>query len=303
MPAFERVVKSWKPDWIVVVGDVNATCAASITAKKEHVQLAHIEAGLRSRDRTMPEEINRIVTDRLSDLLFTPDEEADQNLRKEGVPESAIHRVGNIMIDTLEANRPKAARLKLTDVISRNLVPGRTDLDTSCLSKGYAVLTLHRPSNVDDPGILESLVRFFVDELTQTMPLLWTLHPRTRKQLETLGLWKTIVSCPALFLLEPLGYLEMLKLNLDARIMLTDSGGLQEECCVLGTPCITLRENTERPITLRQNGGTAELAGHDIAEIRRLFSAMKDASRHESRPPLWDGRTAERIVEVFLKLA
>lgn len=301
--ALEPIVKEWTPNWIVVVGDVNATCAAAITAKKEHVNLAHIEAGLRSFDRTMPEEINRIVTDRLSDLCFTPDEGADQNLRNEGTPDTAIRRVGNIMIDTLEANRAKAATMSIQDICSRNQVPDGPARSVAALKDGFTVLTLHRPSNVDDRGVLKSLVHFFVEELAREMPLVWTLHPRTRKQLEGDGLWDEVVSCPSLFLLEPLDYLEMFRLNLGARVMLTDSGGLQEECCVLGTPCITLRENTERPVTLREHGGTAELAGHDPAAIRRLFHAMKNLPRRESRPPLWDGHTAERIVEVFLKLA
>jgi len=336
MEALEKILKTWKPDWVVVVGDVNATCAAAITAKKEHVKLAHIEAGLRSFDRAMPEEINRIVTDRLSDLLFTPDEIADLNLKNEGMPNEAIRRVGNVMIDTLEANRERAAELDLKTIIESNLikptprsadpsqggdqrkvpsiggVPGLSAVALSGvegakaegrgglnLQNGYAVLTLHRPSNVDDRATLESLVRLFQDDVATAMPLLWTLHPRTRKQLETWGLLPAISSCPSIVLLEPLGYLEMLKLNLGARVMLTDSGGLQEECCVLGTPCITLRTNTERPVTLRENGGTAELAGSDVGRIRRLFAAMKDAPRRESRPPLWDGHTAERIVEVF----
>jgi len=238
----------------------------------------------------MPEEINRIVTDRLSDLLFTPDEIADANLKHEGMPPEAIHRVGNIMIDTLEANRERAARLNVGDIVPRNAPP---------LKNGYAVLTLHRPANVDDPAILTSLVRLMTDELAPALPILWTLHPRTRKQLEAVGLWASLVACPSLVLLEPLGYLEMLRLNLGARVMLTDSGGLQEECCVLGTPCITLRPNTERPVTLREKGGTAELAGSDVGRIRALFATMKDAPRRASCPPLWDGHTAERIVDVF----
>ena len=300
MIALEGVVKAWKPDWMVVVGDVNATCAASITAKKEHVKLAHIEAGLRSFDPTMPEEINRIVTDRLSDLLFTPDETADRNLRAEGVADAAIKRVGNIMIDTLEANRARAEAMDVKAIVDSNLIrpAGRGELS---LDRGYAVLTLHRPSNVDDRPVLESLVRFFLDELAPAMPLVWVLHPRTRKQLELFGLWHTVVSCPAVLLVEPLGYVEMVRLNLGARLMLTDSGGLQEECCVLGTPCITLRENTERPVTLRANGGTAELAGHDINKIRQLFGIFRNLPRRPSRPPLWDGRTAERIVAAFLE--
>lgn len=302
MIAFEPVLKEWCPDWVVVVGDVNATCACAITARKEQVKLAHIEAGLRSFDMTMPEEINRMVTDCLSDLLFTPDEIAGQNLRNEGVAEERIKFVGNIMIDTLEANREEAAGLDVDRIIADNLVSESQSV--SSLSDGnYAVLTLHRPSNVDSRDVLEPLVRYFVDELAGEMPLVWSIHPRTRKQLELFDLWEAVTSCEAVVLVQPLGYRELLRLNLGARVILTDSGGLQEECCVLGTPCITLRYNTERPITLRDKGGVCELAGNDVSKIRKLFSELKAAPRKEFRPPLCDGRTSERIVELFVGIA
>lgn len=297
MIAFEKVVRQWKPDWIVVVGDVNATCACSITAKKEHIKLAHIEAGLRSFDETMPEEINRLVTDRLSDILFTPDEIADQNLRNEGVPESKIVRVGNIMIDTLEERRQEAMQLDPIKIISDNKLSEGGSLPD--VLDEYALMTLHRPSNVDDRDILTRLVRYFINEVTKKLPLVWSLHPRTRKQLEVFGLWSDVLLCPGIILVNPLGYLEMLRLNSGARIMLTDSGGLQEECCVLGTPCITLRENTERPVTLVKNGGLSELAGNDVDKIEEAFRSMLKISRREFRPELWDGNTATRIVNTF----
>jgi UDP-N-acetylglucosamine 2-epimerase (non-hydrolysing) len=296
-------VREWKPDWVVVVGDVNATCAASITAAKELVKVAHIEAGLRSFDRAMPEEINRLVTDRLSDLLFTTDEIADSNLHSEGVSPGRIRRVGNIMIDTLEKHRAAAAALETAEIVSANLLDGVVGKDVNMIGNGFAVLTLHRPSNVDDRNALERMVKFFTEELSREIPLVWTLHPRTRKRLEDFNLWKSAASCPGIFLVEPLGYREMLKLNIEACAVFTDSGGLQEECCVLGTPCITLRENTERPITLIEHGGVSVLTGNDVTRIRNAFAAAKKSSGEESRPPLWDGHTAERIVEVFTEVA
>lgn len=296
MMAFEKVVRAREPDWIVVVGDVNATCACAITAKKEHRRLAHIEAGLRSFDMEMPEEINRIVTDRLADLLFTPDTMAGDNLRKEGVPEERIKCVGNIMIDTLEKNRARAQALNLPAIVKANLLDKNREADVPRLSQGYAVLTLHRPSNVDDRAVLEPLIRYFCDDLAPGLPLLWTLHPRTKKHLEDFGLWKSVGDAPGVFLLEPLGYREMLRLNMDADIMFTDSGGLQEECCVLGTPCVTLRYNTERPVTLTEHGGVSVLTGNDIDAIRAACQSMRGKRKPSSRPPLWDGDTAARIV-------
>lgn len=296
MIEFERVVRSWKPDWVVVVGDVNATCACSITAKKEHVGLAHIEAGLRSFDLEMPEEINRMVTDRLSDLLFTPDEIADQNLVDEGVPKSKIKRVGNIMIDTLEENLPAAGKIIVQQIVQENLITSVGNRNLGLEDGDYAVLTLHRPSNVDDEVTLTSLTGFLVDELPSFAPLVWTLHPRTRKQLQRFGLWDAVASCERILLVEPLGYLEMLRLNIGARLLLTDSGGLQEECCITGTPCLTLRDNTERPVTLRENGGVCSLAGNQVTRVREVFSEQIRMPKLQSRPPLWDGHTADRIV-------
>jgi UDP-N-acetylglucosamine 2-epimerase (non-hydrolysing) len=296
MIAFEKVLRQQKPDWVVVVGDVNATCACSITAKKEHVRLAHIEAGLRSVDMTMPEEINRLVTDRISDLLFTPDRLSGENLRREGVSEEKIVFAGNIMIDTLEAQRDRALGYRVEDIVSRNGINGRMPEGPPVNGREYALLTLHRPSNVDDPAILASIVDFLTDELSRQLVLLWSIHPRTQKQLRAFGLWEQVLRTKDIVPLEPLGYHELLRLNMDAAMVLTDSGGLQEECCVLGTPCLTLRWNTERPVTLRQHGGAGVLVGNDVVTIRQTCREVLHSGRAPSRPELWDGQTAQRIV-------
>jgi UDP-N-acetylglucosamine 2-epimerase (non-hydrolysing) len=302
MMAFEKVLQAEKPDWVVVVGDVNATLACSVTAKKEWIRCCHIEAGLRSGDMSMPEEINRLVTDRLSDLLLTPDELSSDNLRREGVPEEKIRFVGNIMIDTLEAQRSKAAQLDPVRIIRAALLDQNSA--ESCLSLdagNYALITLHRPSNVDDPVILESLLDFLCREVCKDMPLIWPLHPRTGNNLKRFNLWDRMLETPNLFLLNPLGYLEMLRLNMDAAVMLTDSGGLQEECCVLGTPCLTLRWNTERPVTLREHNGASVLVGNDVDRIRREYRKAIGQPRKATRPELWDGRTAQRCLQAILE--
>jgi UDP-N-acetylglucosamine 2-epimerase (non-hydrolysing) len=321
MIEFEKVLRKIKPDWVVVVGDVNATLACSVTAKKEHVKCCHIEAGLRSGDLKMPEEINRLVTDRLSDLLLIPDKLSGDNLRKEGRPESSIKFVGNIMIDTLEENRGKAGNLRIEEIIRRNRIeygvsdtlsqiPGQAGNDRSGgvtspkpTSKGdpYVVLTLHRPSNVDQRETLEPIVNFLCDEVAAEMILMWTLHPRTEKNLKNFGLWDKVIATENIMLLHPINYHEMLRLNMDAKMILTDSGGLQEECTVLGTPCITLRWNTERPITLREHGGASVIVGNDINHIRKEFQETLLLERKPFRPELWDGRTAERCLKEILE--
>jgi UDP-N-acetylglucosamine 2-epimerase (non-hydrolysing) len=299
MMAFEKVVQAEKPDWVVVVGDVNATLACSVTAKKEWVKCCHIEAGLRSGDMTMPEEVNRLVTDRLSDLLLTPDLLSSENLRREGVAEEKIKFVGNIMIDTLEAQRSKAEKLVIDQIVEKNALPGQPGVDVAPGSP-YGVMTLHRPSNVDHPDVFTGIFNFLVTEVVEEMPLFWPVHPRARQKMQEFGLWQRALACPGLVLLEPLGYHEMLRLNMDARIMLTDSGGLQEECTVLGTSCLTLRWNTERPVTLREHGGASVLVGNNVDRIREEYKNTLSSERRPVRPELWDGRTAERCLMAIL---
>ena len=304
MIEFEKVVKAEKPDWVVVLGDVNATCACSITAKKEHVKCAHIEAGLRSRDMDMPEEINRLVTDRLSDLLFTPDRLSNANLKAEGVPGEKVKFVGNIMIDTLERERSKAEVLDLAAIVRENLVDelqagGR--VMPALADRGYVAMTMHRPSNVDQRETLVPAMRFFLDEVAKEWPIVWAIHPRAQKMLKEFGLWDEVAANPNMILVKPLGYHAMLRLNMGARLFMTDSGGLQEECCVLGTPCLTMRWNTERPITLMENGGASILVGNAVEKIRAAYRQQINAERHAMRPELWDGKTAERIAKVLVE--
>ena len=296
MIEFEKVVRAEKPDWVIVVGDVNAICAGSIVAKKEHVKLAHIEAGLRSGDITMPEEVNRLVADRLSDLLLTPDRISNANLEKEGVPNEKIKFVGNIMIDTLENEREKAKKINSSAIIEKNLL---TKINTipQIENDKYAVVTLHRPSNVDNKEILSHIVDFLSDEVAKDIPVIWSIHPRTQKNLIEFGLMEKLSSNPKMILLHPLGYHSMLRLNMHARAVLTDSGGLQEECTVLGTPCLTLRWNTERPITLKEHGGASVLVGNNIERIREEYLKTLTFVRNPVKPELWDGKTAERIVK------
>lgn len=302
MIAFEKVLRAEKPDWVVVLGDVNATCACSITAKKEHVKCAHIEAGLRSRDMDMPEEVNRLVTDRLSDLLFTPDRLSNANLKAEGVADEKVRFVGNIMIDTLEREREKAAALDVNEIVRQNLVEELLGRDVPSLAeRGYVAMTMHRPSNVDQRETLEPAMRFFLDEIAKEYPIVWAIHPRAQKMLKQFGLWEEVVANPNMILVKPLGYHAMLRLNMGARLFMTDSGGLQEECCVLGTPCLTMRWNTERPITLMENGGASILVGNAVEKIRDAYRSQIDAPRHAMRPELWDGHTAERIADELVQ--
>jgi UDP-N-acetylglucosamine 2-epimerase (non-hydrolysing) len=306
MIEFEKVLQRERPDWVVVVGDVNATLACSVTAKKEHVQCCHIEAGLRSGDIRMPEEVNRLVTDRLSDLLLTPDRLSNRNLEDEGVEAGRIRFVGNIMIDTLEAQREKAEQLQLNMIISENLfepAPGKPGADLPEIkAEKYGVMTLHRPSNVDTKEIFEPIIDFLASEVAADFQLIWPVHPRAVKQMKEFGLYEKVRANRNLVLLHPIGYHEMLKLNMGARIMLTDSGGLQEECTVLGTPCLTLRWNTERPVTLREHGGASVLVGNNIDRIRDEFRNTMQLQRKPVRPELWDGKTAERCLEAIIEL-
>lgn len=300
MIEFEKVLKTEKPDWVVVVGDVNATLACSVTAKKEWIKVCHIEAGLRSGDITMPEEVNRLVTDRLSDLLLTPDHISNENLAKEGTSPERVVFVGNIMIDTLETNREKSARLVVKNIILNNLISNYTLHSEIPMDEHFGVITLHRPSNVDQKEVLEPIVRFLMDEVTNDLTLLWPIHPRTKKQLQSFGLYNEIAAHPRMILLEPLGYFDMLRLNMGAKVMLTDSGGLQEECTILGTPCLTLRWNTERPVTLKEYGGASVLVGNNVNRIREEYNEALKKQRTPVRPPLWDGQTAGRCLQAIL---
>ncbi|HUG92004.1 MAG TPA: UDP-N-acetylglucosamine 2-epimerase (non-hydrolyzing) [Planctomycetaceae bacterium] len=279
MTAFEQALVAHAPDLVLVYGDVNSTLAAALVCAKLGVPAGHVEAGLRSFDRSMPEEINRIVTDRLADLLFTPSRDGDENLRNEGVPRRRIHCVGNVMIDTLVRLLPRAERPPL---------PGLRD--------GYALVTLHRPSNVDDPAMLRRILAALV-ELSGECPLVFPVHPRTRQRIAAQG-----IDVPAdgrFTLLEPVGYTEMLALERDARAVITDSGGVQEETTYLGVPCLTLRENTERPVTVVL--GTNVLIGGDMDRLKVEFGAVLEGRAKIGRiPPLWDGRAGERIAEVVV---
>lgn len=299
MIEFEKILRCEKPDWVVVVGDVNATLACSVTAKKENIKCCHIEAGLRSGDMSMPEEINRLVTDRLSDLLLTPDRFSSENLRHEGVPEHRIRFVGNIMIDTLEANRHKASSTSLKDIVERNALGNHCFL-TELQDENYTVMTLHRPSNVDNQEVFSALVHFLIQEVTNDMPLIWPIHPRAKKQLEMFGLWQEVEASKNLILLHPLCYNDMLRMNMGAKVFLTDSGGLQEECTIIGTPCLTMRWNTERPITLLENGGASVLVGNNIERIKEEYQKTLYKPRTPLRPELWDGKTAERCLDAIL---
>jgi len=272
--AMEAVLQQDRPDLLVVVGDVNSTVAGALAAVKLGIPVAHVEAGLRSRDRTMPEEINRLLTDQMADLLYTPSADADVNLRAEGIPDARIRLVGNVMIDSLLSHLPAARALD---------VPARYDV----APQRYALATLHRPSNVDEPAQLAEIFAA-LDDLAGQMPVLLPMHPRTRRNAEQFG-----IELQRARVLPPLGYLEMLGLMADAALVLTDSGGVQEETTGLGVPCMTLRENTERPITIEQGTNTL------VPERTRaaITGAVDAARRKQGRVPgLWDGRAAERIV-------
>jgi UDP-N-acetylglucosamine 2-epimerase (non-hydrolysing) len=287
MTAFEPIVVEWEPDMVLVVGDVNSTVACALVASKLGVQVAHVEAGLRSFDRTMPEEINRLLTDQLSDLLFVTEGSAIDNLRREGIADEKVFLVGNVMIDTLLAHRDRAVALD---------VPGALGLQP----QNYGVLTLHRPSNVDDPQALESLFGA-IETIARDLPLLFPVHPRTRPALQRSRRIASLVEQGAVRLLDPLGYLEFVGLVAQARVVLTDSGGIQEETTVLGVPCLTLRTTTERPVTVDQ--GTNLLVGIEPDAIVRGWLKVKSSASTPRVPQLWDGQAARRIVEILLQHA
>jgi UDP-N-acetylglucosamine 2-epimerase (non-hydrolysing) len=285
MERFEPVLIEHKPDWVLVVGDVNSTLACALVCAKLGIKVAHVEAGLRSRDRTMPEEINRLLTDQIADLLFTPSADADENLRAEGIPQERICLVGNVMIDSLIKHLPRAQEL---DTI-------RQDLQLP----DYAVLTLHRPSNVDDPTTLKRILEA-VEEIGKRIPVVFPVHPRTKKMILERPSVDRLANAAGLWFVDPLGYLDFLGLYSQARLVLTDSGGIQEETSFLGIPCLTLRENTERPITVTM--GTNKIVGNDPEKIiTAAFDALNESTKKSATIPLWDGRTAERIVDELLK--
>ena len=290
MLRFETAMGQLAPHAVLVVGDVNSTLACALVARKKGVPVIHVEAGLRSYDRDMPEEINRVLTDQLADLLFTTEAECDANLAREGIAAGRIKFVGNVMIDTLRANLPRAVPV-------RRIVEdaGRGDLLDG--ASGYALLTLHRPSNVDHRETLAPLLRM-VAGISARTPVLFPIHPRTLAAIETMQL-QHLIALPTILALPPMGYLEMLGLMRDAKVVLTDSGGVQEETTALGVPCITLRDNTERPVTISE--GTNVLAGNDTAAVLAAYDAiLRDGGKAGRIPAYWDGAASERIADTLL---
>lgn len=277
MIRLEPVITEHRPDLVVVYGDVNSTMAASLVCAKLGVRVAHVEAGLRSFDRAMPEEINRLVTDQLADILLTPSEDADQNLQREGIAAEKIFRVGNVMIDSL---------VRLLPLAKKHVVSG--------CAEQYALVTLHRPSNVDNAETLKSILDTLL-HMNDGLAIVFPAHPRTRERISRFGL-----PSGNLQLLEPLPYIEFLALQLRAKVVITDSGGIQEETTYLGVPCITLRENTERPITVTL--GTNTLVGRDAEKLHVIVAAiLAGKEKRGTIPPLWDGKAAERIAAVLVK--
>jgi len=277
MTRLERVIVDRKPDLVLVYGDVNSTMAAALLCAKLQVRIGHVEAGLRSYDRSMPEEINRLITDQLADWLFTPSADADENLMREGIRASQIHLVGNVMIDTLVRLLPRCAEHRPPD-----------------LPRQYALVTLHRPANVDDPRWLRMLL-LGLEELSQDLEVVFPVHPRTRQRMAELG--PQPGSDGRLHLMDPRPYLDFLALQQAATLVITDSGGIQEETTFLGIPCLTLRENTERPVTVSL--GTNVLVGRDISRLKTEFRRVLAGETRKTSPvPLWDGRAAQRIAQV-----
>jgi UDP-N-acetylglucosamine 2-epimerase (non-hydrolysing) len=286
MRRFEPVVDASPPSCVVVVGDVNSTLACSLVAAKKGIAVVHIEAGLRSFDRTMPEEINRLLTDQICDVLYTTERSAAENLRREGISMGRVHFVGNVMIDSLLAS--------LQYAVPPSVVFRGNGVDMALLGeeRAFGLVTLHRPSNVDQQGSLAEALTI-LGEISRDLPLVCPLHPRTRERIERFGLW-SLVDARRMVVLPPQGYLETLGLIKDATLVITDSGGIQEETTALGVPCLTMRENTERPITVEQ--GTNVVVGRNRALIRQCVAEILAAGGKRGRvPELWDGRASERI--------
>lgn len=291
MKRFEPVMTEFDTDAVLVVGDVNSTIACALVAVKNHVPVIHVESGLRSGDREMPEEINRILTDQISDLLYTTERTATDNLQREGVDVDRVHFMGNVMIDTLKKHVERATPISET---LESLGHPENVLNSS---EGYALLTMHRPSNVDEQDVLTRLLDT-LHQVSQKLPIVFPVHPRTRQRLQEFGL-EAKLEAANIHCLEPLGYMEMLGLMANARMMLTDSGGIQEETTALGVPCITLRENTERPITVDQ--GTNTIVGTDsTAILREVNSVLEQGGKAGRQPELWDGKAAVRIAQHLL---
>ena len=290
MQRFEPVLDAERPAAVLVVGDVNSTIACALVAAKKGVPVIHVEAGLRSYDRSMPEEINRVLTDQISDLLFITERSAQQNLQREGIDAQRIHFVGNVMIDTLLGHLPRAVPAEYTLACAPDPAVFRQS------PPGYALVTLHRPSNVDDPAVLARLLET-LRRISDRLPVVFPVHPRTSARIAGAGL-EALVNTPRILRLPPLGYLEMLGLMAKARVVLTDSGGIQEETTALGVPCITLRENTERPITVEQ--GTNTITGIDPVRIEaEVDNVLTTGGKGGRVPELWDGRAALRIKAVL----
>ena len=289
MCRFEAALEGKNPTAILVVGDVNSTIACALVATKKGIPVIHVEAGLRSFDRAMPEEINRVLTDQISDMLFTTEPSGRDNLLREGVADKRIHFVGNVMIDTLRHNLVRA--ISTSTIVSDAGRPGFVNDE-----KKYAVITMHRPSNVDDEAILCCLINTVVT-ISKQLPVILPLHPRTKSMIDKFGFGK-LLDTPDILLLPPMGYLEMLGLMKDAKVVLTDSGGIQEETTALGVPCITLRNNTERPITVEE--GTNTIAGQDSQTILTIFNeVMRNGGKGGRIPQYWDGRASNRIADVI----
>jgi UDP-N-acetylglucosamine 2-epimerase (non-hydrolysing) len=282
MTKFEPVCLEQKPDWVVVVGDVNSTMACTLVCSKLGIKVAHVEAGLRSFDRTMPEEINRIVTDSLADLLLTPSLDADENLKREGIPESKIKLVGNVMIDALAANLQQARSSGILKKLGLQ-------------KKAFAYVTLHRPSNVDDPANLNSIMSG-LNRLAGQLPVVFPMHPRTQKMLAQFGI--SPLANGTMKILEPVGYHDSICLTESARLVLTDSGGLQEESTYFRTPCLTLRPNTERPVTITLGSNRLTQPDRLSSDIQEILNGNVELGQV---PPLWDGKAAERIVQALLE--
>jgi UDP-N-acetylglucosamine 2-epimerase (non-hydrolysing) len=287
MEAFEPIVEDLRPDWVVVVGDVNSTVACALVAAKLGVKVAHVEAGLRSRDWSMPEEINRVVTDRLSQVLLAPSPDGVDNLLAEGFDDSQIHLVGNVMVDTLLMNLDRARGREIVNDLG--LVPGN-----------YALLTLHRPANVDDPHVFAGLLDA-VAEVAAEVPVIYPVHPRVARRFDPHQDGEVVSLPPGIRLIEPVGYLDSIALQASARLVFTDSGGIQEETTVLGIPCLTLRPNTERPITITE--GTNRLVGVEPAAIVTAAREVLRDGVEPRRPALWDGEARTRVVSAIVDFA